>query len=249
MHNMNLWTENLFSTLTHHSCWTSAGNRHELHKEKPYMIIPCSGNTIEIPMFVLRQYSDIIGHNSPERLVVELQSANRMSKYNSFSNIIKSIMEEDYDRAALVRFLGTDGDNYPVYYGTKSAVFDEHFKPLMMCTWEIEDREVIIMNTPKMKKYFKRPILRIIPDFFTSKYDNVGRFICKKVMPLLLYTKISPPQWLPFLRVDESQSFKPCLIVDDIPFEFSKTCAPSVSVTNEELRELALKNINDMAWT
>lgn len=243
----------MFATFYTRDCWTV--NREyqgfEQNREKLYMLVPLEEDHIEVPVFLIGEMAKLLVNkgmdNLPDMMAVSLSSTAKKSRFSAFSSIIRDVLSEDYINTRLVRFEGKEGTEIHTYYATKSALFNEDFEPLMLCTWQLEKKKLPASSFHRF--YYKKPIMRITPDFFTDKYDNVGRFICKKLLTSLLDTRVIAPTasangYLQSLTPYENYS--PGIVIDKIPFQLKKVEAPSIATTHEGLLKLALDNINDI---
>lgn len=214
-----------------------------------YLIIPSAGATVEIPLFVLQEYAEIIRTKTPDCISVELRCSNHTSPYTTFDRIIKDVLLDNFHTHGLVKLLGKDGSTQHTYYGTKSALFSETLEPFMMCTWLLETKQTKNTQTPVFKTCLLKPIIRVSPSFFLAKPDNVGRFILKKMIPLLLKRNVYYPNYYnSILSNIPNNSYTPRLIIEKIPFELKQVDIPSISTTNESLLNLVQSNIEDMDY-
>lgn len=247
------WMRNVFHNSTSMDCYNSYRNLllEEDEKARPYMMIPCKGDRLEIPVLAIQSFIDAVCANGidniPDYMAVKLESIAKQPRFTAFNGVIRSALDSNFSVSRLVRFIGKDKEDTTVYYGTKSALFDKDFMPLMMGTWEVEKK----YNGDYARYNFVKPVLRIVPDFYLDKYDNVGRFVCKKMIPMLLEGGCVPPS----AYIDADKYFirnprilyTPKVVLEKIPFEIKKTDAPSISTTNEDLIKAALDNIQDIA--
>lgn len=245
------WMNQVFSN-TSSTCYKNVDADIERAKEAVYMIVPCKGDKVEIPVFLLRQFADYMEKRNldeaPDYLSVSLGSIGKASGYSSFDRIIRSVLQDDFTQHRLVKFQGKDGDNLHTYYGTKAALFDSDFTPLMICAWEMERKKVYQWNTDSIRNWLTRPIMRISPHFFIEKQDNVGRFVNKKMLTALVQRNMSTPRWMPTDNVSYiwNARYTPKVVIDAIPFQLKKVDAPSISTTNDCLLQLASEHLNDI---
>lgn len=233
------------------------GHHQEEHdKKSSYLMVPIKGNKIEVPVFALCHYIDLVVKyglcDLPDYMALELKSKAKRSRFKSFDKIIKNVLSGEFYGNRLIRFEGKDNDRTIDYYGTNAALFDKDFNPLILCTWEFEKE--VVGNSEDLKYCYclVRPALRIDPHFYTEKYDNVGRFVCKKMMALLLNT---PDIYVPYIpRTQSGIGYShqlvriPKVVIDEMPFKICKPGNPSIATTSQELRETALDNIEDLEW-
>lgn len=214
-----------------------------------YLIIPSADAIVEIPLFILQEYAEIIKTKTPDCISVELKCSNHISPYTTFNRIIKDVLLDNFHTHGLVKLLGKDGSTQHTYYGTKSALFSESLEPLMMCTWLLETKQAENTQTPTFKTFLSKPIIRVSPSFFLTKPDNVGRFILKKMIPLLLERNVCYSNYYnSILSNIPNNSYTPRLIIEKIPFELKQVDVPSISTASESLLKLVQNNIEDMDY-
>lgn len=241
-----------------HNCYYHRGiGNYQAEEEKDtlYMTIPIKGNTVEVPVFVINTFMDLVENHgiddSPDEIAVSIKSEAFSSGYKSFDRCIKVSLSEDYKNSKLVLLEGKEGNEKKAYYATKSALFDKDFKPLMMATWKLGKKDALqTLDLSGDKWFFEKPILRLTPEFYLSKYDNVGRFICKKMLPMIYDVLLAAPSihyYNSKFEVNYREEYKPSVIIDNIPFEMRKVDVPSITTTNQDLLKVALDNLEDIA--
>lgn len=252
MVNTQQWMQQLFSYVTTSNCYSNATDTED-RKRACFMIVPSKGDKVEIPLFVLRQYADMLKQYSLDKatdcISIPLKFKGYKSHYTSFDCIIKDTLNSSFENSGLVKIQGKDGAINHTYYASKGALFDSSLKPLMLCTWQMEKRTIDpyqVSLHPQIKSYFTKPVLRIDPEFFLCKPDNVGRFIIKKMVTMLLDRAVYVPMRFGELGVIYNHDYTPSLVVEKIPFEIRTVPAPSISTTRESLLNLVLDNLEDM---
>lgn len=159
---------------------------------------------------------------------------------------MRNILINIFNRARLVKIpLDTQGENY--YYGTCGAIFNKNLMPVMIMSWRIE--KVQQDNPDKSFVYkFTQPILRVSPSVFTVKADSLTRYIINQIIPNALRNRYDAPHiYSNPLFPSTYESFNIKVDIDEFPFTLQKVNAPSVSTTNEELLNVALANIDEIA--
>lgn len=252
MLNTQQWVQRIFSYMTATNCYPCPRSNED-KKRACFMIIPSKGDKVEIPLFILPQYADMLKQNSPDNatdyISILLEIKGYRSSYASFDRIVKDVFNSSFEDQGLVKIIGKDGANTHTYYASKGALFDSNLKPLMLCTWEMEKRAIDpyqLSLHPQMRSYFTKPLLRIDPELFLSKPDNVGRFVLKKMVSLLLNVVVYTPMRFGELGAIYNHAYTPSLVVEKIPFEIKTVPAPSISTTRESLLNLVLDNLEDM---
>lgn len=217
-----------------------------------YMLIPVTGDNIEIPtmaMYSLPTLENKILQKEPiDALVVNLNNNGGYSPFKSVSASIRDAFTVLYKNAHL-RKLVTVGDPEKTYYGTYGAIFDENFKPIVMLSWEL--KKIYRDDEQRPFKYkFTRPVLRVAPEVFINKSNTVERFIINKIIPTTLsVTYLSSPSYHRS-EIYESNSTncntKVKVLIEKIPFIIKETDVPSISTTNEELLDTAVNYIDEI---
>lgn len=255
MRNTEEWMERVFSDPSE-AYYRQSQIAAEDRKRAHFMIVPTSGDKVEIPVFIVDQYDEMLKQkawdNISDCISVPLKYNGYKSNYESFDRIIRSSLSDSFAARGLVKLQGKDGSDIHTYFATSAALFSSNLKPLMMCTWQMEKRDTVpsqrIYSTQKVKSFFVKPILRIDPEFFLAKPDNVGRFVNKKMVSMVLPKVVYTPRSYSYDYIGAlyNHAYIPTLMVEKIPFEIRTVPAPSVSTTRETLLNLALENLEDM---
>ena len=214
-----------------------------------YMVININKELFEIPMFAMyamsSEYNTQTG-STYDAIVVKLDYAGVRSYYKTVDAAVRNGIEGGYSSTRLHRLPLVDGK---AYYITGGAIFDEDFHPMMLITWEIQRKP----NDSSIQKYdylFANPILRIRPDVVIHKRDALERYIVNKILPSTLdIHRVCSPCILNNSRFslnDPLHSYKPKVIIEDIPFLVKSPDVPSISTTNKELLNVALDNLEDL---
>lgn len=230
----------------------SINRRVNFTDKSSYMLIPVTGDNIEIPtmaMYSLPTLENKILQKEPiDALVVNLNNNGGYSSFKSVSASIRDAFTVLYKNAHL-RKLVTVGDPEKTYYGTYGAIFDENFKPIVMLSWELKKIYRDDEQDPFRYKFI-RPILRVAPEVFINKSNTVERFIINRIIPTALsITYLSSPSCYRS-EIYESNSTncntKVKVLIEKIPFIIKETDVPSISTTNEELLGTALNYIDEI---
>ena len=210
-----------------------------------YMEIPISSDVFELPLFAFEDFKRM--HQDKkigDVIVASLYSCGQTSNYKSLDSIMKDTLSTYFDRH-LCKVQLPNSPN--VYYATFGAVFDENFTPLMMLSW-IMEREVSEEGVIKYR--YKKPLLRLNPYPCLNKEDALQRFICGRCMTTALDTRVYIPStygWGDFIEQQDYLSFNRVKIeIDECPFVIRSTDVPSISVTNEDLLQLAADHIEEI---
>lgn len=237
--------ERLFSRAGYGFCSSRGFNRTEMEKPWPFMVVPVEGDRTEIPVMMLDKFSTMLNKNAvPDEFAVSLHSNGCSTTYKSFSKIMEVVLGEPFKKG-LIRTKGVDGSKVNVYYATHGALFSDSFKPLMMCSWILEKRpcEAEGVTDADAMWHFAKPIMRISPDFYLQKYDNVGRFVNKKLLSAVLESYV---MYGYTCRIkDAYENFKPTVEIAECPFKIATTMQPSISTTNSSLAKIVIDNMSD----
>lgn len=221
----------------------------DFKKTSLYMTIPLQSSSIEIPAFALNAFSSLVSSGLPDGMVVPLFSKSYSTYYKSFAKIIEIVLTDYFPHTRLMRVEGRDADRRIVYYATQGALFDSSFHPLMMCTWQLRQKPAEVDNNTANLWWFTTPIMRLTPEFYLQRPDNVWRFVCKKVLPALLHTRVE----VPIRHYNNSHFgqewgtyFTPKVEIAPCPFPVKAASMPSISTTNDSLCATVLQNIDDL---
>lgn len=213
---------------------------------RKYMEIPINSDVLEIPLFVLKDFIDIVqGDKDKDVIVAILYSYGQTSSYKSLDSVMKDVLSAPFRQdKRLFKVLVPGSSN--IYYATFGAIFDEHFTPLMMMSWELERR---VEEEGTNKYYFKKPLLRINPHPCVDKEDALQRFICGRMMATALSSTVyTPYQYRDnhFISPNSSSFDYVKVEIDKCPFIIKGTDAPSISVTNKDLLQVAADHIEEL---
>ena len=216
-----------------------------------YMLIPVTGDNIEIPtmaMYSLSTVAEKILNKKPiDAIVINLENTGSYTSYKSVEACFRDTCITSY-KSARLRKLITVSNPEKTYYGTYGAIFDENFKPVVMLSWELKKIYRDDEQNPFRYKFIK-PILRVAPEVFINKSNTVERFIINKLIPTTLsLTRIYSPIYRS--KIYETNNgdcnLKAKVLVEDCPFVIKETDVPSISTTNEELVGTVLNYIDEV---
>lgn len=214
-----------------------------------YMNVPIFKDVFELPVFMLGKLSNRNLPVTPDEVdsfTACLNYTGTESDFKTLSSKMRNILINTFNRARLVKIpLDTQGKNY--YYGTCGAIFNKNLMPVMIMSWRIE--KVQQDNPDKSFVYkFTQPILRVSSSVFTVKADSLTRYIINQIIPNALRNRYdAPPIYSNPLFPSTYESFNIKVDIGEFPFTLQKVNAPSVSTTNEELLNVALANIDEIA--
>ena len=212
---------------------------------KKYMEIPIDSDVFELPLLAFDDFRMMYQNRKESDMIVAcLYSCGQKSQYRSFDSIIKDVLSARFDR----HLCRVEIANSPfVYYATFGAIFDMNFTPLMMMSWIMERKA----NTEGVVKcHYKKPLLRLNPYPCLNKEDALQKFICGRLMTTTLGQTIHAPSFYgcdSFIEQSDYLSFNHVRVeIDECPFTIKSTDVPSISVTNEDLLQLAEDHIDEI---
>lgn len=206
-----------------------------------YLEVPINSSAFELPCFV-RICTDInvLLNNDTEVLAVSLNTINRIPRYTTLSAYMKDVLMDNFNtnRLVMLKTKNTD-DTEAVYYATFGAIFDDSFKPLLMCSWLVERGRDESGNL--CVKYIK-PIVRVDPSCYVRKNNPIEKFIAGKFIQTVLTQSIPHPVY----RFDYKFIKNAEVEIAECPFNLKQSETPSISTTNEELIQIAKEYLNDV---
>lgn len=210
-------------------------NRAQRSSKKVYMEIPLQGQSLEIPVLAISDIDyRLVNNTAPDMLIAEMEDMGYKTSYSSFDRIMKTCIKERWAKAKLIKVIGKNKEEEHTYYVGKGIVCNEDFKPLMLCTWQLQGTP----NNNKVDWKFTNAIIRIDPYFYLDYTDNVGRFVCKKLVKESICNYVYSP------RLRESTHFTPQVVIASIPFKVKGVSTPNINVDSEDLVKVALDNID-----
>jgi hypothetical protein len=217
---------------------------------RKYMEIPINTDDFEFELPLLAFDDFIKMHQNRKEgdvLVASLYSCGLSSTYKSLDSIMKDVLSTSFDKhLCTIQITGSPN----IYYATFGAVFDENFTPLMMLSWVMEKRT----NSEGIIKYhYKRPLLRLNPHPCINKGDALQRFLASR----MLTTTLSTTAYIPYFYncdgfIEQHRVFSIRdgyhikVEIDECPFTIKGIDTPSISITNEDLLQLAADHIDEV---
>lgn len=232
--------------------YSHAGRRHYIRNisntpitVKKYMEIPIDSDVFELPLLAFEDFKKMHQNEKiGDVIVASLYSYGQTSDYKSLDSIMKDTLSTHFDRH-LYKVQMPNSPN--VYYTTFGAVFDENFTPLMTLSWIMERR---VNKEGVVKYHYKKPLLRLNPYPCLNKEDTLQKFICGKWMTTALGATVYTPftyDCRNFIEPHGYPGFNHVKVeIDECPFIIRGTEAPSISVTNEDLLQLAADHIDEI---
>lgn len=224
---------------------------HELLK---YVTIPIDTDTFEIPLFAYDSFAtammqdNLIPHTS-NCIVATLEESGNTGCYKTLdANMKDCLLTHFKDKLIQLKI-----ENGLYYYVTCGAVFNENLEPLMMMSWVLNRQHDVGENGENKYTYsFVQPILRLSKQCFAKK-DSMQRYLTGKFLTTAINEAFNL-RWLgrDWLRIfpelnDTRKLFTIAVVIDKLPFSIRGVETPSISTTNENLLQLAINHIEDIA--
>lgn len=215
--------------------------------------IPLCVDTIEMPTFAMQAFQEKIGglRNNVDAIVMKLHTQNRIPRYKTVSRYMKTVLLNTRGNDDIFR-LEIPIDNSAeckVYYGMHGAIFDEHLKPIVLCSWILRKMKYTFVDVTEDKYQFIRPIVRINPSIYLSQKDAMEKFIVRNFMPGVLSARVrfAPGVNSGYFDYSRLNAFgMPVkLEFDECPFKLVPITPPSIMTTNEMLIDTLKEHIND----
>lgn len=212
-----------------------------------HIIIPV-GDKFEMPLFAFRPFIEYVAsNNSPD--VTHINAFLEYAKYDAYHTttepILKDVLISNFTEHKLCRMPLKQGSQIINYYGTKGFILNSRMKPMMLASWQMEK---IIDERGRYVYKFIRPILRISPEVFTDDVkDPMEKLIINKVAPTALAADIFSPRSDRDYVQYNNDAYHLKIEVDAFPFEMQTSDPPSISTTDEYLRNLILSHISSTA--
>lgn len=205
-----------------------------------YLEVPLSSSTFELPCFVGASINPLnVLNDGTEAIVVTLNTIERIPQYSTISAYMKEVLMDKFSSNRLVKLATTNSNNEPViYYATFGAIFDDSFKPLLMCSWLVEKE---LRDSGKYDFKYIKPIIRVDQDCYLYKENPIEKFIAGKFLQTILgYRAVFPPSGY------GSRNKNFLVEIAECPFRLKQSEVPSISTTNESLLKLAEEHLDEI---
>lgn len=214
--------------------------------------IPLCVDTIEIPTFAMNTFQEKIDSlGNVDAIIMRLHTQNKIPRYKTVSRYMKTILLNTRGNNDIFR-LEIPIDNSAeckVYYGMHGAIFDEHLKPIVLCSWILRKVRMSFGDMTEDRYQFIRPIVRINPSIYLSQKDAMEKFIVRNFMPGILSAKIRFAPVVNSVYFNYSRLTRSGMSVklefDECPFKLVPITPPSVMTTNETLIDTLKEHIDD----
>ena len=220
-----------------------------------YLEIPFSRGMIEVPTFAFNSFLAAVVEdysNLPAFLAAKLKVSTHQTYLRTVDSIAKSFMPLEFRTERL--FMVQLREDSPIYYMSHGLILNADFKPIVMCSWLLE--EVPNYEEIGAKYKFVRPIVRIAPSCFLEEPNTVSRFIANKLFKNAMGLEVSSPTmsqtcdvpWRQAISVirDAYSRTKVTVEVGNIPFNTRYKDSPSISTTNDKIMEIARNCVSDI---
>lgn len=219
------------------------GNMPNANPSIRYMEIPMKEAVFDVPMFILPRFLETVNNGfnvGKEVMVVPVRYKGSKSRFKSLERIMQDTLVATYKANvdALVSIPVTQKDEELMYYGTAGSVFDKDLNPLMLACWQFKKT----LESSRLEAV--KPVIWISPKIYHHRTDKMPKLILDKVLPTILSTSIVSPINAALMPSSGAKQAK--VIVDDCPFNFQHTTAPSADISNTDLLKVAADYIDDI---
>lgn len=215
-----------------------------------YLEIPTVGETIEIPIFALKELSCYYysHHELPLKIAVNVHFSSSVSMYKAFRSNILEVFARGKTSDGFVKVISDikDSETTINYYGGGGSIFTSDLEPLIISSFLIRK-----MDDYKLK--IIRPVCRINRRIlaYTNQNDAMEKFIAKSLFPNLITTKIRFINKYDLNYADNKpfiESTGNCIAIensnilieiDDTLFRLFKPVAPTIQTTTKDLLDSA----------
>lgn len=220
-----------------------------------YLEIPFSRGMIEVPTFAFNSFLTAAIEDYPDLpafLVAKLKVSTNRTYFKTVDSIAKSLLPLEFKTERL--FMVQLREDSPIYYMSHGLILNADFKPIVICSWLLEE----IPNSEEIgvKYKFVRPIVRIAPSCFLEEPNTVSRFIANKLFKNAMNLEVAQPTmsqtydvpWRQAISVVRNSSSNKKVIVEvgNIPFNSRYKDSPSISTTNDKIMEIARNCVSDI---
>lgn len=221
-----------------------------------YLEIPFSRGMIEVPTFAFNGFLKAAIEDYPDLpafLVAKLKVSTHNTYFRTMDSIAKSLMPLEFKEERLCHFQLSEDS--PIYYMSHGLILNADFKPLVMCSWILE--EMLSSEEIGSKYRFVRPIVRISPSCFLEEPNTVSRFITNRLFKNAMNLEVSLPtmsqtydvpwgQAVSVIGEDLISRRKVTVEIGNIPFNSRYKDSPSISTTNDKIMEIARSCVSDI---
>ena len=206
-------------------------------------------DTFEIPVVMVNTF-DKVGLDmgatqriSSDEIVVPLWYCGHTSSYVSFDAAIKFALSSRFEGSNITKLSVKTGNTTVPYYVTQGIIFDSTMTPVMSCNIECKRNIGQDSNGNTLVKFEGvRQIVRINPDCFIRKSNQIERFVSNKFPSTFLeISSIGLPYGIEHVR----NLPREVIVSRSWPFRMVQPSIPKSDVTNKELLQVAIDHIAD----
>ena len=221
-----------------------------------HMVVPANKPIFELPTIALKLlcYESILSDRTLadfDAIDIPITYSNLTSSYSTASALLKRMFMQTIRRGFIKFFIG-NADSLTIYYGLDGLLLDKNFQPVLSLSWLIERKSKVTAARPNDEVYnytLLKPIARISPRVF-NKEDALQKYITTKFLKTVLDIKKVDlrysPSPLPLETTAYIETFPLSIVIEDIPFKVMRADPPSVSITDEELKQIALNHLDEI---
>lgn len=218
-----------------------------------YMEVQINKDSFEVPLMLVKSFVNIVGEGKDaetEAITAVLNDIGYYVDYKTSERCFKDVIQQNFPSSRLVRMQFQQKNEFLTYYGTRGAVFDKDFNPLMICTWEVKRTVNERSDGSTVFEYeLVRPVMHIVNWVFVDKKGLMEKFISNKLTTMLVNEALTPPSRYSLTSRVKSSPLRPGparIVIDSFPFNFRDVAVPSISTTNEKLLQTAIDHLDEI---
>lgn len=214
-------------------------------------VVDLSKTETDIPVFASKNIRDLLASYRGEetelkKVVIPLYQNSVIQNKRTFNTIIDLFFCRTGLYSRLNKCITSKGE---IYYGCKGLILDEHFNPLILCTFKINIDKGDDSNT--LNLHYIRPIVYINPKVFIEPNKLINKGIIKYILPYYGNSnmELNYPERYHIRYYDISKTnFKALIIIDDsINDFFVSPCIPNPrECSNESLNNCLVDNMDEI---
>lgn len=215
-----------------------------------YMELPINEDTFELPVFASEPLWKLIRYGEDiyyDAIVVKVSSKGLRPSYKSLDGMMREGLNLDFSNRLMYLDCVKQGNEVLPYYVSHGSVFDRNMNPCMLCSFIVERHR----NPDSLPLYvLKKFLIRISPEVL-KKEDALQRYIVNKILPVFLdsnprfFSRNVSDSSFP-VRVQKDPGMVQSVVVEPMPFIPRKADAPSISTTNEVLKQCVIDHIEEL---
>lgn len=191
------------------------------------------GDEVEIPLCFWHSYLHCaVEDRDISHLVLPVYHSNSYTA-STGGTLVKGAFNHCLYCGGFSRLECDKGGYDDVYYGTKGVILDKDFSPVWVCAWRIRNEDGLLS--------YAQPVVRYSSRLFFKKNDLVASYLSTTLFKKLLALKVENP-------ARRYSAYPVSILIDPVldfpPYAFHEVQKPSASVTDRELRQLALSHVD-----